>query len=237
MYLFGEAVESAGPREKWAITAASFVETALIPCLPPFGRPRFERTVTAGFPSPADDHIEGKLDLNLHLIRPRHVRRREACRPLRIRCQGWIEQIAVLYRLNEARLEHYDPGLERQTPAFDAAQGRLKEALGGLFAEAEQELAGLPDQAREGKALPATVRVTLRRKWHPQTIRMSRRSRTDTGSGPRTLLLGRTTIRRERPLEGAFGSAPTALDEDDWIARFPDVVRREGSTLIRTPTY
>ena len=72
-------------------------------------------------------------------------------------CQGWVEQIAVLYRLNEARLEHYDPGLERQTPAFDAAQGRLKEALDGLFAEAEQELAGLPDQAREGKALRSLV--------------------------------------------------------------------------------
>ena len=72
-------------------------------------------------------------------------------------CQGWIEQIAVLYRLNEARLEHYDPGLERQTPAFDAAQGRLKGALDGLFAEAEQELAGLPDQAREGKALRSLV--------------------------------------------------------------------------------
>ena len=72
-------------------------------------------------------------------------------------CQGWVERIAVLYRLNEARLEHYDPGLERQTPAFDAAQGRLKEALDGLFAEAEQELAGLPDQAREGKALRSLV--------------------------------------------------------------------------------
>ena len=72
-------------------------------------------------------------------------------------CQGWIERIAVLYRLNEARLEHYDPGLERQTPAFDAAQGALKEALDGLFAEAELELAGLPDQAREGKALRSLV--------------------------------------------------------------------------------
>ena len=60
-------------------------------------------------------------------------------------------------RVNEARLEHYDPGLERQTPAFDAAQGRLKGALDGLFAEAEQELAGLPDQAREGKALRSLV--------------------------------------------------------------------------------
>ena len=29
----------------------------------------FSCKVAAGFPSPADDHIEGKLDLNLHLIR------------------------------------------------------------------------------------------------------------------------------------------------------------------------
>ena len=72
-------------------------------------------------------------------------------------CQGCIERIAVLYRLNEARLEHYVPGLERHTPAVDAAQGALKETLDGLFAEAEQELAGLPDQAREGKALRSLV--------------------------------------------------------------------------------
>ena len=68
-------------------------------------------------------------------------------------CQGWIERIASIYRLNEARLAHYDPVIERQTPAFDAAQGALKEALDGLFAEAARELVGLPDQAREGKAL------------------------------------------------------------------------------------
>ena len=68
-------------------------------------------------------------------------------------CQGWIERIASIYRLNEARLEHHDPGRKRQTLAFDAAQGALKEALDGLFAEAELELAGLPDEAREGKAL------------------------------------------------------------------------------------
>ena len=48
-------------------------------------------------------------------------------------CQGWIERIASIYRLNEARLAHYDPGIERQTPPFDAAQGALKEALDGLF--------------------------------------------------------------------------------------------------------
>ena len=68
-------------------------------------------------------------------------------------CQGWIELIASIYRLNEARLEHYDPGVQRQTPAFDAAQGALEEALDGLFAQAARELAGLPDEAREGKAL------------------------------------------------------------------------------------
>ena len=68
-------------------------------------------------------------------------------------CQIWIEWIASIYRLNDARRAHYDPGIERQTPAFDAAHGALERALDGLFAEAELELAGLPDQARESKAL------------------------------------------------------------------------------------
>ena len=40
-------------------------------------------------------------------------------------CGGWIERIASIYHLNDARLEHYDPGLKRQTPEFDAAQGAL----------------------------------------------------------------------------------------------------------------
>ena len=31
--------------------------------------PIYSNKVTAGFPSPADDHIEGKLDLNTHLIK------------------------------------------------------------------------------------------------------------------------------------------------------------------------
>ena len=47
----------------------------------------------------------------------------------------------------------YDPVIKRRTPAFDAAQGALKAALDGLFAEAARELAGLPDQARQGRAL------------------------------------------------------------------------------------
>ena len=73
-------------------------------------------------------------------------------------CEGWIERIASVYRLNEARLEHYDPGLERQTPEFDAAQGELKKAVDGLFAHAERELAALPAKAREGKALRSLLK-------------------------------------------------------------------------------
>ena len=68
-------------------------------------------------------------------------------------CQGWIERIAGLYRLNEERLKHYDPGRERQTPTFDVAHSALEAALEALFAQAERELAALPEQAREGKAL------------------------------------------------------------------------------------
>ena len=68
-------------------------------------------------------------------------------------CRGWIERIAAIYRLNEARRARYDPGIGRQTPAFSAAQTALKKAVDGLFANAREELAALPDQAREGKAL------------------------------------------------------------------------------------
>jgi DNA polymerase V len=32
-------------------------------------RPLFLVPVSAGFPSPADDYLEGKLDLNRHLIK------------------------------------------------------------------------------------------------------------------------------------------------------------------------
>ena len=72
-------------------------------------------------------------------------------------CQRWIERIASIYRLNEVRLAHYNPGLKRQTPMFGAAQDALKEALDGLFSHAERELAGLPDKAREGKTLRSLV--------------------------------------------------------------------------------
>ena len=72
-------------------------------------------------------------------------------------CQGWIERIAEIYLLNDARLKHYDPGLELQTPAFDAAHDDLEKAVERLFADAEAELAALPDTAREGRALRSLV--------------------------------------------------------------------------------
>ena len=70
-------------------------------------------------------------------------------------CRRWIERIARIYRLNEVRLEHYDPDreLERQTPAFDAAHGELKQAVQALFGSAETELAGLSGRALKAKPL------------------------------------------------------------------------------------
>ena len=68
-------------------------------------------------------------------------------------CEGWIERIAEIYRLNDARLEHYDPALEHQTPEFHAAQDELKTAVDTLFADAEAELAGLSDKALRAKPL------------------------------------------------------------------------------------
>ena len=73
-------------------------------------------------------------------------------------CQRWIERIALIYRLNEARLKHYDRAhpLERQSPTFDVAHAKLKKAVDELFAAAEAELAGLTDRARRAKE---TVKV------------------------------------------------------------------------------
>ena len=72
-------------------------------------------------------------------------------------CEAWLARIAAIYRLNEARLDCYDPDIERQSAAFDAAQGALAAALDGLFATAQRELADLPEHAREGKALRSLV--------------------------------------------------------------------------------
>ena len=72
-------------------------------------------------------------------------------------CEAWLEQIAAIYRLNEARLEHHNPGIQCQSAAYDAAQEALETALNDLFASAGRELAGLPEDAREGKALRSLV--------------------------------------------------------------------------------
>lgn len=71
--------------------------------------------------------------------------------------ETWLERIAGIYRLNEARLDRYEPGRRRQSAGFHAAQDALAGALDGLFAAAELELAGLPEHAREGKALRSLV--------------------------------------------------------------------------------
>ena len=65
----------------------------------------------------------------------------------------WTGRIALLYRLNGARLEHYDAGLgpDGQNRAFAAAHRELERECGRLFAAARRELDGLPDDAREGK--------------------------------------------------------------------------------------
>ena len=87
--------------------------------------------------------------------------------------ERWIERIALLYRLNEARLARYDPGAERQGAAFDAAQDELKKAIENLFAQARREVDALPAQAPEGKALRSLLNhreglsVFLERPWVP----------------------------------------------------------------------
>ena len=68
-------------------------------------------------------------------------------------CGAWLERIATVYRLNAARLARHDPGADAQGAAFDAAQRALETALDDVFARAGRELAGLPDDAREAKAL------------------------------------------------------------------------------------
>ena len=73
-------------------------------------------------------------------------------------CQAWIERIACLYRLNDARLLHYSPDLERQISAFDSEKATLKEAVDNLFAHAKRELAGLPAGAREAKPLRSLLK-------------------------------------------------------------------------------
>ncbi len=73
-------------------------------------------------------------------------------------CEDWIERIASIYRLNEARLKHYDPALKHQPQPFAAAQRTLEDEFHRLFAHAEQELHDLPPGARQARPLRSLLR-------------------------------------------------------------------------------
>ncbi len=95
-------------------------------------------------------------------------------------CEAWLARIAAIYRLNEARLACYDPGIERQSVAFYAAQDALAAALDGLFAAAERELAGLPWkwQLKKGPVWPLERDPPIVGLWWS-----SRRGRTERSDG------------------------------------------------------
>ena len=79
-------------------------------------------------------------------------------------CQERIKCIASIYQLNKTRLIHYDPEAAHQNQAFTMAQQVLKSAVEGLFTEAEQELATLPELAPQVKplrSLPAILILTF----------------------------------------------------------------------------
>ena len=74
-------------------------------------------------------------------------------------CQGWIERIAEIYRLNEARLEHYDPG-DRSAGHRRSTRCRAswKAAVARLFADAE---AGVGRPVGPGRARAKPLRSLL----------------------------------------------------------------------------
>ena len=139
-------------------------------------------------------------------------------------CRRWIERIALIYRLNEARLAHYDPGRDRQSAAFDAAQAALKKALDGLFAEAGR--VGLLAGARargQGVALAAEPSRGLERLRRPPADadgQQRRRARAE-GTGDRETALVRLRQRDRRPVHG-----------DDVLGpRYPRAGRHRPSPL------
>ena len=68
-------------------------------------------------------------------------------------CEGWLDGIAGIYRLNDARMKHYRSRRKKQTAAFNAAQRELEAAVRRLFADAGAELDGLSDQSLRAKPL------------------------------------------------------------------------------------
>ena len=79
------------------------------------------------------------------------------------RCEAWLERIAAVYRLDAARPACHDAGIDRRSAAYDAAQEAPEAALDDVFARAGREPDGLPEEAREGRALrsPANRREGL----------------------------------------------------------------------------
>ena len=78
-------------------------------------------------------------------------------------CGAWLERIAAVYRLNEARLARHDPGMERQSTAFDAAQEALRTALDDVFARAGRELVFSDNQ--DENVATIKVRKPMLRAW------------------------------------------------------------------------
>ncbi len=68
--------------------------------------------------------------------------------------EQWIKRIAEMYELNKQRCDHY---LSGNTPEFERAQAKLKEACDAMFAKAESELSELVEDARERKPLKSLI--------------------------------------------------------------------------------
>ena len=68
--------------------------------------------------------------------------------------EQWIKRIAEMYELNKQRCDHYVSG---NTPEFERAQAKLKEACDAMFAKAESELSELAEDADEWKPLKSLI--------------------------------------------------------------------------------
>ena len=68
--------------------------------------------------------------------------------------EQWVKRIAEMYELNKQRCDHYVSG---NTPEFERAQAKLKEACDAMFAKAKSELSELAEDARERKPLKSLM--------------------------------------------------------------------------------
>ena len=115
------------------------------------------------------------------------------------------------YRLNEARLACHDAGIDRQSAAYGAAQEALEAALDDVFARAGRELAGLPEDAREGRALRSLANhreglsVFVERPRTPMDNNLGRAAAARTGDRPAPVVRLRLRSRREARGAHALG--------------------------------